>query len=112
MPLHIRFRNLRRQQVYTWLHHAYATGALRLINRIHALLYLTEDPSVAEVASRLGLGEQTIWDDLRRFVLRGLASVVDKLLPGRPSKLTNTQRQELAHLSAAGPQAAGYTSGC
>src|SRR5262249_7416248 len=41
-----------------------------------------------------------------------MASLTSKRPPGRPSKLTKTQRRERAALIKAGPQAAGYTSGC
>src|SRR5712691_11881786 len=41
-----------------------------------------------------------------------MASLVDKAPPGRPSKLTKTQRQQLAEWIKASPQDAGDTSGC
>jgi transposase len=41
-----------------------------------------------------------------------MASLTYKRPPGRPGKLTKTQRRELAALIKAGPQAAGDTSGC
>ena len=45
-----------RKQLYGRLQQAYATGALRLVKRIHALLALAEGMSVQEVAAMLGLG--------------------------------------------------------
>jgi transposase len=101
-----------RKQLYRRLQQAYASGALRLVKRIHALLALAEDMSVQEVAAMLGLGEQTVRDYRNLFLLKHLASLTYKRSPGRPSKLTKAQRRELADLIKAGPQAAGYTSGC
>jgi transposase len=46
----------------------------------------------------LALGEQTIRDYLNGFLWRGVASLVDQCPPGRPAKLTKTQRQALAAL--------------
>ena len=60
----------------------------------------------------LGLGEQTVRDYRNLFLLKHLASLTYKRSPGRPSKLTKAQRRELADVIKAGPQAAGYTSGC
>jgi transposase len=60
----------------------------------------------------LGLGEQTVRDYRNRFLLKHLASLTYKRPPGRPSKLTKAQRRDLANVIKAGPQAAGYTSGC
>ena len=108
----IRLTPCMRQQLYHRLHQAYASGALRLVKRLHALLAIAEGMAVSEVADMLALGEQTIRDYRNQFLWQGVASLVYKRPPGRPSKLTKTQRQELADLIKAGPQAAGYTSGC
>jgi transposase len=103
---------LLRQQLYRRLHQAYASGALRLVKRIHALLAMAEGRTVCEVAQMLNIGEQTVRDYLNRFLWQGVASLVYQRPPGRPAKLTKTQRQALAALIEAGPQAAGYPSGC
>jgi transposase len=101
-----------RKQLSRRLQQAYASGALRLVKRSHALLVLAEDMSVQEVAAMLGLGEQTVRDYRHLFLLKHLASLTSKRPPGRPSTLTKAQRRALADLLKAGPQAAGYPSGC
>ena len=101
-----------RQQLYRRLHQAYASGSLRLVKRIHAPLAIADGMAVREVAQMLALGEQTVRDYLNAFLWRGVTSVVYQRPPGRPAKLTKTQRQALAALIEAGPQAAGYASGC
>jgi transposase len=101
-----------RKQLYRRLQQAYANGSLQLVKRIHALIALAQNLSVREVAEMLALGEQTIRDYRNAFLVKGIASLVYKRPSGRPSKLTKTQRQELAALIKASPQAAGYTSGC
>jgi transposase len=101
-----------RKQLYRRLQQAYGQGDLRVVRRIQALLALADTLSVREVAERLSLGEQTVRDYRHAFLLRGLSSLSDKRPPGRPSKLTKSQRRALADLLKAGPQAAGYTSGC
>jgi transposase len=100
------------KQLYRRLQQAYASGDLRLVRRIHALLALADNLDVQEVAERLSLGEQTVRDYRKAFLLKGTASLQYQRPPGRPGKLTKTQRRELANLIKAGPQAAGYTSGC
>jgi transposase len=101
-----------RQQLSRRLHHAYASGSLRVVKRIHALLALADGLAVRAVAQRLALGEQTVRDYRNAFLWRGLASLVSQRPPGRPAKRTKTQRQALAAFIEAGPQAAGYASGC
>jgi transposase len=107
----LRLTPLLRQQLYHRLHQAYASGSLRLVKRLHALLAIAEGMAVRDVAQMLDLGEQTVRDYLNRFLWQGGRSCIYKQPPGRPAKLTKTQRQALAELIQAGPQAAGYTSG-
>jgi transposase len=109
-PLHL--SSLTRKQLYRRLQQAYSHGDLRVVRRLHALLALADNQSVQEVAERLGLGEQTVRDYRNAFLLQGTSSLEYKRSPGRPSKLTKSQRRELAALIKAGPQTAGYTSGC
>jgi len=80
--------------------------------RICALLFLDKELSVAEVASALDMGEQTVRDTVGAYLLEGVASLRDKRRTGRPPKLTKTQRKELSALIEAGPEKCGYPSAC
>src|ERR671931_2070551 len=104
--------SITRKQLYRRLQQAYASGALKLVKRIHALLALAQGQSVSDVAEMLTLGEQTVRDYRNQYLCKGMASLVYKAPPGRPSKLTKTQRQQLAEWIKASPQDVGYTSGC
>lgn len=91
---------------------AVRAGQKRLVTRISALLHLSDGLAVAEVAERVGAGESTVYAWLRAFILRRFESLRYGVSPGRPRKLTPTQRERLKALVAAGPLAAGYPSGC
>jgi hypothetical protein len=82
-PLHL--SPCTRQQLYRRLHQAYASSALRLVKRIHALLALAEGMSVQDVAAMLGLGTQTVRDYRNLFLWKHFASLTYKRSPGRPS---------------------------
>src|SRR5712692_10211745 len=101
-----------RKEVSACLRRAYASGQVRVIRRIQALLHLAAGQAVMEVAALLGLGEQTVRDDLAAFLLRGCDSLGYGRSSGRPGKLTPRQRQQLAAVITAGPLAAGYPTGC
>src|SRR5262245_21514166 len=101
-----------RKQLYRRLQQASASGSLKLVKRIHALLALAHGQSVSAVAEMLSLGEQTVRDYRNQYLFKGMASLVYQAPPGRHSKLTKTQRQQLAEWIKASPQALGYTSGC
>jgi transposase len=108
----LQLRSFTRKQLYRRLQQAYASGSLKLVKRIHALLALAQGQSVSEVAAMLSLGEQTVRDYRNQYLVKGMASLVYQTPPGRPSKLTKTQRQQLAEWLKARPQDSGYTSGC
>lgn len=112
MRYRIRLSKQLRQSLVEQLERAYLAAHLRLVKRIHALLYIVDGQSVAEVSQSLHLGEQTIRDYVHAFLWHGTASLHYRRPPGRPVRLTKTQRKELAELITAGPEAAGYSSGC
>lgn len=101
-----------RKHLYRRLQQAYASGSLKLVKRIHTLLALAQGQSVSAVAEMLSLGEQTVRDYRNPYLCKALASLMYQAPPGRPSKLTKTQRQQLAEWIKASPQEAGYSSGC
>jgi len=112
MQVRIRLSNHLRQSLIDRLAAAYRSGQLRLVRRIQALLYVVDGTAVTEVAELLSLGEQTVRDYVCAFLLRGLDSLTYRQPPGRPARLTKTERKELADLITAGPEAAGFTSAC
>ena len=111
MRIRISLRKGEREVLLQRLHQAYGQGAVRLIRRIHALLYLFEGKSVTEIAALLSLSVQTIYNYLKAFLLDRLDSLVYKRPPGRPPKLTKIQRKVLAKMIEAGPEKAGYDCG-
>jgi transposase len=91
---------------------AFRRADLRLIKRLTALLLLADGQPPEVVAERLALGRSTIYAWLHAFVLDRFASLRYRTSPGRPAKLTPSQKQRLKELITAGPEAAGYQTGC
>ena len=112
MNIRIRLSNHLRQEVIDRLQQAYCRGQVRLVRRIHVLLAVIEGKAIEEVAAIFNLGEQTVRDYVHAFLRKGVASLAYRKPPGRPPKLTKTERKELAELIKAGPEAAGYLTGC
>ena len=112
MSFTLQLSSFTRKQLYRRLQQAFASGSLKLVKRIHALLALAQGQNVSEVAEMLSLGEQTVRDYRNQYLFKGMASLVYKAPLGRPRKLTKTQRQQLAEWIKASPQGSGYTSGC
>jgi transposase len=94
------------------LHAAFRRGDARSIKRISALLLWAEQRPVAFITTRLKLGRSTLYSWLQAFLRERWASLQARRSPGRPPKLTRSQKQRLCALIAAGPEAAGYATGC
>ena len=112
MQLKIHFCGSTVKQLEHLLHLAFQGGDLKAIKRISALLLLGDDQSVQTVAQRLGVCKQTIYNWVRAFLLRRWASLRAHKSSGRPAKLKQAQKQRLGELIDAGPEAAGYDTGC
>lgn len=101
-----------RQAVIDKFQSALRGGDRRLCKRILAILDVVDGLAWATIAARLVLSERSIHDYLVSFLAKGLASLVYRRPPGRPARLTPTQRKQLGELIDAGPEAAGYDCGC
>jgi transposase len=91
---------------------ALARGDRRVVRRATALLLLACGQPPSSVAAQVGQSRATISAWLRAFMVRGLASLAYCASPGRPAKLTKGQKERLAALVTASPEAAGYATGC
>jgi len=104
-----------RQTVKTLNQHlqvAFRAGNLPLIKHISALLMLAEQRPIPSIAERLSVGRSTVYAWITAFLQDRWSSLQRRKPSGRPSKLTRSQKQRLCDLVAAGPEAAGYTTGC
>ena len=112
MHIRIQFTPATTRALTETLRKAYSNGDLRLVRRIPALLACGKGEAIDEVAATWGVVQQTIYNWLKAFLLDGMDSLVYRSSPGRPPKLTKTQKRRLKELIEAGPLAAGYASGC
>ena len=94
------------------LHAAFRAGDLPRIKRSSALLLLADQVPPSTIAGRLGVARSTVYAWLHAFLLDRFASLQARKPSGRPAKLTPSQKQRLCDLVAAGPEAAGYATGC
>jgi transposase len=76
--------------------------------RLRAIELLQRDTPVHVVAERLGVDRRSVRRWQRTHRQQGRAGLRARPAPGRPPRLTPQQRQRLARLVIAGPEAAGY----
>jgi transposase len=94
------------------LQRAYKAGDAKLVRRITALVSLSQGEKVKEIAATLGVSPSSVYEWLKQLMVEGVAGLKPCWKGGRPAKLTPSQRQQLAELIDAGPQAAGFRSAC
>lgn len=91
---------------------AWRAGRAPVIKQLSALLFLADRQPVYTITGRLGVSTTTIYAWRDAFVVDRWDSLTRGKSPGRPAKLTPAQRQRLKELVLAGPEAAGYDTGC
>jgi len=87
-------------------------GNLRTLKRIHAILAVAEGYAYSTIASILGVSEEAIRLWIKALLLKGPDGIKSTKPPGRPPKLTKTQKNELAEIITKGPEAEGWPGAC
>lgn len=112
MNLRYRFSRKCLKELQAALQRAYRTGSWREVRRITALLLVGQGNPVEEAAETVGVHPQTLYRWLKAFLTEGMESLKYGTSPGRPLKLTKTQRRPLKEVILKGPPAAGFDTGC
>lgn len=94
------------------LQKAYQRGDKRLIRRISVLLATNRQNDLAGIATTWGIARQTLYNWIAAFLEKGWDSLVYGFAPGRPARLTKTQKGELYAYIQQGPEACGFSCGC
>src|SRR5258708_39916554 len=78
--------------------------------RLRAVAMLQQKIPQAEIARKLEVTRQSVSRWAKSLVKLGEKGLQKKPRPGRPPKLTSSQRQTLLNLLAKGPGKAGYAT--
>lgn len=87
-------------------------GDLPRVNRVLAILALAEGLAVSATARVLKVSREAVRGWLKRYLLEGVRGLWAKKSPGRPPKLTQSQRRKLCQLIDEGPAKAGLSGNC
>jgi len=71
---------------------------LRMFKRYQCILMYLKGRKYAEIADVIGCTEQTVYNYVRAYNANGLKGLVPGKSPGRPTRLTEEQEQELYEL--------------
>ena len=108
----VTFSNETVKQLKGALQKAYQRGDLRSVRRLSVLVMIGERMGMALILATWNVSQQTVYNWLKDFVVKRWAGIIYRKAPGCPPRLTKTQKRQLSELIEAGPQEAGYPSGC
>ena len=100
------------KQLKSELQKAYERGDLRSVRRISVLVMIGERMALSVILAIWGISQQTIYNWMKALLTEGWEGLVYRTSPGRPPRLTRRQKRQLSEMIKAGPEAAGYPTGC
>jgi transposase len=109
---HLRLSSAQRAELDRELVRARQIGDLPRVNRVLSILAFAEGMAVSEIARLLKVSREAVRGWLKRYLLDGVKGTRAKKSPGRPAKLTKSQRRELCKLIDEGPAKAGLSGNC
>src|SRR5215210_2367571 len=112
LPIRIRLRGATRKELERTAAQAVRAGDVRLVQRVTVLLGVARGEPMEQAVVGAGVSRATGYVWLGAFLAEGVGGLRVRWRGGRPTKLTATQRQRLAELITAGPEAAGFPTGC
>jgi transposase len=108
----ITFRQATVKRLKQELEKAYVRGDKQAVRRLSVLIMIGKRMNLAGILSVWNVSAQTVYNWLNEFVRYRWESLVYEKAPGRPARLTKTQKRKLAAWIEAGPEASGYACGC
>lgn len=76
----------------------------KMKNRAQMVLLSKDGLSAARIASRLGVHRHTVEERIRRFNELGIEGLKDLLLPGRPPRITEGEKEAIFKVALSRPQ--------
>jgi transposase len=98
--------------LHEMVRNAQQRGDLRTVRRVNGVVAVANGYSPLVIASILNVCAEAIRLWVKAFMLKGPDGLKSNKPPGRPVKLTKSQKQQLDAILTAGPSAAGFTGAC
>ncbi len=110
--MHIVLKSKTRRELENIYQSARKRGDIATMKRIMAILGVAKINTYSTISSILKISEEAIRLWIKLFLLKGAKGLESKKGPGRPSKLTKSQKKELDKLITEGPEKAGFPGAC
>jgi len=94
------------------LEKAYRRGDKRAVRRLSVLIMIGSRMVLERILALWNISQQSVYNWLNEFLAYRWDSLAYGKAPGRPPRLTKSQKRKLSEWVEAGPEACGYASGC
>jgi len=94
------------------LEQAYIRGDKRAVRRLSVLIMIGSRMVLESILAIWNVSQQSVYNWLNEFIAYRWESLEYEKAPGRPPRLTKSQKRKLSEWIEAGPEACGYASGC
>ena len=108
----VTFSNKTVKRLKAELQKAYRRGDLRSVRRLSVLIMIGERRDMETIRASWEVSVSTVYHWLKTFVMEGWKSLAYGKMPGRPARLSKTQKRQLRGWLKAGPEKCGYPTGC
>lgn len=112
IAFNLRLSTSQKKSLQAALQRAEAAGDFPKTKRLLSILLLGAGHVVSEITELLQVSDQSIRSWFRSYVVSGIRGLCSGKSPGRPTKLTKTQRKELAEYIQEGAEACGFPGSC
>ena len=110
--IRIQLSNQTRAEIEQMLCHAEKRGDIRTAKRLMAILAVASGCLYEDIANFLKVDVESIRIWVNKLLSMGPEGLIAKKKPGRPSKLTKTQKRQLDKMICEGPEKAGFPGAC
>lgn len=94
------------------LEKAYISGDLRAVRHLSVLIMIAGRIALENILLVWNVSQQTVYNWLNDFLAYRWDSLEYQTVPGRPPRLSKSQKRQLAKWIESGPEACGYATGC
>jgi len=94
------------------LEKAYARGDKRAVRRLSVLTMIGSRMVLESILALWNVSQQSVYNWLNEFLADRWESLEYEKAPGRPPRLSKSQKRKLSEWIEAGPEACGYATGC
>jgi transposase len=110
--IRITFSKLHVKRLQEELEKAYTYGDERAVRRLSVLLMIGHKIALDTILSVWNVSLQTVYNWVNDFLAYRWDSLEYHKAPGRPPRLTKSQKRDLSKWIEDGPEACGYPTGC